>query len=99
LDTGVYTAKTILDLGSAGGLFMKPGDVVLIQAFDKLEHVFRMQEDCVASQALSGRSRRSGQRCNKRRSIHPDHLEIGSSGENLQDKRDFSANWVDFGLL
>ena len=31
--------------------------------------------------------------------INPEHLEIGSRGENLQDERDFSANGVDFSLL
>jgi hypothetical protein len=29
---------------------------------------------------------------NNRRCINPDHLEIGSRGENLLDNRDFSAN-------
>ncbi|WP_415182728.1 hypothetical protein [Phaeovulum sp.] len=38
-------------------------------------------------------------RCNNRRCINPDHLEIGSRGENLQDERGFAANGVDFGLL
>ena len=38
-------------------------------------------------------------RCNNRRCINPDHLELGSRGENLQDERDFSANGVDFSLL
>jgi hypothetical protein len=31
-------------------------------------------------------------RCNNRRCINPEHLEIGSRGENLQDERDFSAS-------
>ena len=30
---------------------------------------------------------------------NPDHLELGSRGENLQDERDFDANGVDFTLL
>jgi hypothetical protein len=38
-------------------------------------------------------------RCNNRRCINPEHLEIGSRGENLQDERDFAANGVDFSLL
>jgi hypothetical protein len=38
-------------------------------------------------------------RYNNRLCINPDHLEIGSRGENLQDERDFSANGVDFSLL
>jgi HNH endonuclease len=38
-------------------------------------------------------------RCNNRLCINPEHLEIGSRGENLQDERDFYANGVDFGLL
>lgn len=38
-------------------------------------------------------------RCNNRRCINPERLEIGSRGENLQDERDFGANGVDFDLL
>lgn len=38
-------------------------------------------------------------RCDNKRCINPDHLELGSRGENLQDERDFSANGVDFDLL
>lgn len=38
-------------------------------------------------------------RCNNRCCINPEHLELGSRGENLQDERDFSANGVDFSLL
>jgi hypothetical protein len=30
---------------------------------------------------------------------NPEHLEIGSRGENLQDERDFSANGLDFSIL
>ena len=29
----------------------------------------------------------------------PEHLELGSRGENLQDQRDFNANGVDYSLL
>ena len=38
-------------------------------------------------------------RCNNRRCINPDHLEMGTRGENLQDERDFAANGVDSRLL
>ena len=38
-------------------------------------------------------------RCNKRRCINPEHLEMGSRGDNLQDERNFAANGVDYGLL
>lgn len=34
-----------------------------------------------------------------RRCVNPDHLDLGSRGENLQDERDFYADGVDFGLL
>lgn len=37
--------------------------------------------------------------CNNRRCINPDHLEIGTRGENLMDERDFGANGVDHDLL
>lgn len=38
-------------------------------------------------------------RCNNRLCINPDHLELGSRGDNLQDERDFAANGVDYDLL
>ena len=38
-------------------------------------------------------------RCNNRLCINPDHLELGSRGENVQDERDFAANGVDYDLL
>ncbi|MCT8328347.1 HNH endonuclease [Albidovulum sediminis] len=38
-------------------------------------------------------------RCNNRLCINPDHLELGSRGENLQDERNFAANGVDYDLL
>ena len=38
-------------------------------------------------------------RCNNRRCINPEHLEIGSRGDNMMDERDFGANGVDFDLL
>lgn len=38
-------------------------------------------------------------RCNNRRCINPEHLELGSRGENLQDERDFAAHGVDYDIL
>jgi hypothetical protein len=54
---------------------------------------------CVLSEASAGYDDVVRHRCNNRRCINPEHLEIGSRGENLQDERDFSANGVDFSLL
>lgn len=38
-------------------------------------------------------------RCNNRRCINPEHLEIGTRGENFMDEREFAANGVDYSLL
>ncbi len=38
-------------------------------------------------------------RCNTRRCINPDHLEVGSREDNSRDDRDFQANGVDFDYL
>ncbi|MCV2868835.1 hypothetical protein OEW28_09365 [Defluviimonas sp. WL0002] len=38
-------------------------------------------------------------RCNHRLCINPDHLELGSRGDILQDERDFVVNGVDYDLL
>lgn len=54
---------------------------------------------CILNGVLAGYDDVVRHRCNNRRCINPDHLEIGSRGENLQDERDFAANGVDFGLL
>jgi HNH endonuclease len=54
---------------------------------------------CVLNEVVAGYDDVVRHRCNNRRCINPEHLEIGSRGENLQDERDFSANGVDFGLL
>ncbi|HLP83741.1 MAG TPA: HNH endonuclease, partial [Phycisphaerales bacterium] len=54
---------------------------------------------CVLNEGAAGCDDVVRHRCNNRRCINPEHLEIGSRGENLQDERDFSANGVDFGLL
>jgi HNH endonuclease len=54
---------------------------------------------CVLNEVAAGYDDVVRHRCNNRRCINPEHLEIGSRGENLQDERDFSANGVDFGLL
>jgi HNH endonuclease len=54
---------------------------------------------CVLNEVAAGYDDVVRHRCNNRRCINPEHLEIGSRGENLQDERDFSANGVDFNLL
>ena len=54
---------------------------------------------CVLRQTVASYDDVVRHRCNNRRCINPDHLEIGSRGENLMDERDFGANGVDFDLL
>jgi hypothetical protein len=54
---------------------------------------------CVLNEMRAGYDDVVRHRCNNRRCINPDHLEIGSRGENLQDEREFSANGVDHTLL
>lgn len=54
---------------------------------------------CILNGVAAGYDDVVRHRCNNRRCINPDHLELGSRGENLQDERDFSANGVDFSLL
>ncbi|MFZ0097555.1 MAG: HNH endonuclease, partial [Gemmobacter sp.] len=54
---------------------------------------------CILNSVVAGYDDVVRHRCNNRRCINPDHLKLGSRGENLQDERDFSANGVDFGLL
>ena len=54
---------------------------------------------CVLNEVVAGYDDVVRHRCDNRRCINPDHLELGSRGEILQDERDFDANGVDFGLL
>jgi hypothetical protein len=54
---------------------------------------------CVLNQVVAGSDDVVRHRCDNRQCINPDHLELGSHGENVQDERDFDANGVDFGLL
>jgi hypothetical protein len=54
---------------------------------------------CVLNEVVAGYDDVVRHRCNNRRCINPDHLELGSRGENLQDERDCAANGVDFDLL
>lgn len=54
---------------------------------------------CILNQVVAGYDDVVRHRCDNRRCINPDHLELGSRGDNLQDERDFDANGVDFGLL
>ena len=54
---------------------------------------------CVLNGITAGYDDVVRHRCNNRRCINPEHLELGSRGENHQDERDFAANGVDFSLL
>ena len=54
---------------------------------------------CILQEVVAGYDDVVRHRCNNRRCINPEHLELGSRGENLQDEREFAANGVDFGLL
>lgn len=54
---------------------------------------------CVLNGVVAGYDDVVRHRCNNRRCINPDHLEIGSRGENLQDEREFAANGVDYDPL
>lgn len=54
---------------------------------------------CVLNEVMAGYDDVVRHRCDNRRCINPDHLELGSRGENLQDERDFDANGIDYGLL
>jgi hypothetical protein len=54
---------------------------------------------CILNEVVAGYDDVVRHRCDNRRCIKQDHLELGSRGENLQDERDFDANGVDFGLL
>ena len=54
---------------------------------------------CVLNQTVASYDDVVRHRCNNRRCINPDLLEIGSRGENFMDERDFRANGVDHDLL
>lgn len=54
---------------------------------------------CILGGVVAGYDDVVRHRCNNRRCINPEHLEMGSRGENLQDERDFAANGVDYDLL
>lgn len=54
---------------------------------------------CVLTRTVASYDDVVRHRCNNRRCVNPQHLEIGSRGDNLQDERDFAANGVDFGIL
>ena len=54
---------------------------------------------CILQEVVAGYDDVVRHRCNNRRCINPEHLELGSRGENLQDEREFAANGVGFGLL
>jgi hypothetical protein len=54
---------------------------------------------CILNEVVAGYDDVVRHRCDNGRCINPDHLELGSRGENLQDERDFDANGVDFSLL
>lgn len=54
---------------------------------------------CVLNEVVAGYDDVVRHRCDNRRCINPEHLELGSRGENLQDERGFDANGVDHSLL
>lgn len=54
---------------------------------------------CILNRVAAGYDDVVRHRCNNRRCINPEHLELGSRGDNLQDEREFAANGVDFSLL
>ena len=54
---------------------------------------------CILNEVVAGYDDVVRHRCNNRRCLNPEHLEVGSRGENLQDEREFSANGVDYVLL
>ena len=54
---------------------------------------------CVLNEVVAGYDDVVRHRCDNGRCINPEHLELGSRGENLQDERDFNANGVDYSLL
>ncbi len=54
---------------------------------------------CVLRQTVASYDDVVRHRCNNRRCINPEHLEIGSRGDNMMDERNFGANGVDFDLL
>ena len=54
---------------------------------------------CVLNEVVAGYDDVVRHRCNNGRCINPEHLELGSRGENLQDERDFNANGIDYSLL
>jgi len=54
---------------------------------------------CIQNEVVSSFDDVVRHRCNNRRCINPEHLELGSRGENLQDERDFAAHGVDYDIL
>lgn len=54
---------------------------------------------CVLTRTVASYDDVVRHRCNNRRCINPDHLELGSRGDNMMDERDFRANGVDVSLL
>jgi hypothetical protein len=54
---------------------------------------------CILNEVVAGYDDVVRHRCNNARCINPEHLELGSRGDNLQDERDFAANGVDYNLL
>jgi len=50
---------------------------------------------CILNGKVAGYDDVVRHRCDNRHCISPDHLEIGSRGDNLKDEREFAANGVD----
>ncbi len=54
---------------------------------------------CILKELVAGYDDVVRDRCNNRHCINPNHLEIDSRGDNLQDEREFAENGVDHDLL
>ena len=54
---------------------------------------------CILNEVAAGYDDVVRHRCNNKHCMNPEHLELGTRGENLQDEREFAANGVDFGML
>jgi hypothetical protein len=94
-------ASTLLDEGvrvETGCIETPTQDARRVRFRGRQLHAYRFVF-CVLHEVAAGYDDVVRHRCNNRRCINPDHLELGSRGENLQDEREFGANGVDFDLL